>query len=112
MGEVSETTPQPARPPQSAHPEPVQGEVIRQLAPAPQPVAGQPYAQVAGPTAVQPPQRGGPPSQTAPPYAQTAPVPLHKHKHKRPRDRSRAPQVRHHHLDRTARSRAADPGHP
>ncbi|MEU5658607.1 alpha/beta fold hydrolase [Streptomyces sp. NPDC047737] len=74
MSEVSETAPQPAMHPQTAHPEPLQGEVIRQLPPTPHPVAGQPYAQVAG-EALQPPQMAAPPPQAAPPYAQPAPGP-------------------------------------
>ena len=63
---MSETTPQPARPPRTANPEPLQGEVIRQLPQAPQPVPGQVYAQAPGPTAAQPPQAAAPPPQQVP----------------------------------------------
>ncbi|MFJ4841331.1 alpha/beta fold hydrolase [Streptomyces sp. NPDC088746] len=71
MSEVSETTPQPARPPRTANPEPLQGEVIRQSPQAPQPVPGQVYAPAPGPTAAQPPQAAAPPPQPAsgPQYA-------------------------------------------
>ncbi|MFE9724039.1 alpha/beta fold hydrolase [Streptomyces sp. NPDC005794] len=74
MSEVSETTPQPARPPRTATPEPLQGEVIRQLPSAPQ--QGQPYAQAPGPTAAQSPQAATPPPrQASAPHSQPAPGP-------------------------------------
>ncbi|MFF2172367.1 bifunctional 3-oxoadipate enol-lactonase/4-carboxymuconolactone decarboxylase PcaDC [[Kitasatospora] papulosa] len=76
MSELSETTPQPARPPQSAPIEPVQGEVVRQPPAAFQAIPGQPYAQATGPTtAAQPPHTDAPSSQPVPPYAPPAPGP-------------------------------------
>ncbi|MGW9299495.1 bifunctional 3-oxoadipate enol-lactonase/4-carboxymuconolactone decarboxylase PcaDC [Streptomyces cyaneofuscatus] len=50
MSELSETTPQPARPPRTADPEPPQDEVIRPLPPAPRLVSGQPYGSAPGVT--------------------------------------------------------------
>ncbi|MFE4454041.1 alpha/beta fold hydrolase [Streptomyces sp. NPDC056796] len=71
MSEVSETTPQPARPPRTANPEPLQGEVIRQLPEASRPAHGQPYAPPPAPADGRPPQAATPP----PPQAATPPPP-------------------------------------
>ncbi|WP_458254316.1 bifunctional 3-oxoadipate enol-lactonase/4-carboxymuconolactone decarboxylase PcaDC [Streptomyces stephensoniae] len=72
MSELSETTPQPARPPRTADPEPPQDEVIPPLTPAPGP--GQPYTQAPGPAAGHPPRSATPPPQPVAPAPQRIPA--------------------------------------
>ncbi len=74
VSELSETTPQPARPPRTADPEPPQDEVIRPLPPAPRPVPGQPYAQAPVPAAGHPPRSATPPPQPVAPAPQRIPA--------------------------------------
>lgn len=69
---MSETTPQPARPPLTADPEPLRGEVIRQLPEAPGLESG-PYAQAPGPMGVQPRTATPPPPQPVPGRYDTQP---------------------------------------
>ncbi|MFH9136881.1 alpha/beta fold hydrolase [Streptomyces sp. NPDC017524] len=73
MSELSETTPQPPRPPGTADSEPPHDGVTGPLPQAPRPVPAQSYAQAPGATADRPPQTVAP----SPPQVPVRPAPGH-----------------------------------